>query len=301
MSALPKGDNLTATDLPYDTPRCNIMMTVKRAGNPDDPVYAYPDMVRADELKIRDNVAYATSITAQAQNVYSTPDKPLKEDEIAERARSKRYTRSSPYRNALCNLLCCLSMLVSLGLASSALAMALWSFGTTEQECDCVPMESHITFRLDSLEETLQETAQELARSKEEVKMLSALVVEYYRNTTAALTTPEKQGVGMSSSTNITRVVHDCNTSVEAVCTIDPVVGTCQTKCVPETQPDSITTNLQCTRLESDEQNPMIGVLDVADEQVLCLCYVLSLDGLARTHPVDCALRVTRCSLANIT
>lgn len=299
MSAASKSDNLPAADMLYDTPRCNTYMTTaKRAGDLEEPEYAYLDEVK--ELKVSNNVAYAASITLRAQNVYSTPDEPLKqeEDEIAEKARSKR---GLSYRNTLCSLLCGLFVLVSLGLASSALAIALWSFGTTERECDCSAMESHVTFRLNSFEQTLQETAQKLAQSREEVRMLSELVAEYYQNATA-LRTPEKQDEGVSPSTNITRVVHDCNTSVESVCTVDPIVGTCQTPCVPEkTQPLSIATNFQCIRLESDEQNPLVGVLDVAGGEVLCLCYVLSIDGLQRTHPVDCALRVTRCSLANIT
>lgn len=119
---------------------------------------------------------------------------------------------------------------------------------------------------------------------------------------TAALTTPTVEGTG-PPSTNITRVLHNCTTREEATCHIQPGQRACQTPCVSEVQQGSVAINFQCTRLESAEPNPLIGILDVTGGEAICLCYLVDINGNGNgqsTHGVDCALRVTRCTLVDL-
>ena len=76
-----------------------------------------------------------------------------------------------------------------------------------------------------------------------------------------------------------------------------PTVGQCATTNVAETQPGSMAVDFQCIRMESAEQNPLVATLDVANEGVICLCYVVETEGRERTDAVVCGLRVTRCSI----
>ena len=64
--------------------------------------------------------------------------------------------------------------------------------------------------------------------------------------------------------------------------------------------------NMNCVRAtESAEPNPLIAILDVFQEEAMCVCFVpdLELGGRSRVGVnVDCGLQVTRCvSPLNVT
>lgn len=304
--------------LEYDTPRSNPYMkqcldtipdtsgegegtkaTTESRGN-KEPVYAAPD-----EMNVFNNEAYATtrSLALKTEaNIYSTMDALEKNaDASSIQTNWKTNKKGLTYKRVPCYLISTFLLFISIGLASAALAIVLLRPDTT-QSCNCMPNVETFNM-LGTFQDRLDETSRELERSRQENRMLASLVAELSENTSALLAplvAPTAESTA-SPSANVTQVLHNCTARVETQCRVRPGQRECQTPCVPETEPDSIATNFQCIRLESEEPNPLIGIIDVTGGEVLCLCYVIEInDNGPQRHPVDCALRATRCSLANL-
>jgi len=93
--------------------------------------------------------------------------------------------------------------------------------------------------------------------------------------------------------------LRNCSTTIEASCTVGVQVGRCITSRVPTTRENSIVVHSSCVRTNSNEQTPLVGVVDATDNQLECLCYVIEIDGVRRSHPTRCNLLVTRCETQN--
>lgn len=276
--------------------------------SPMEPVYAAPD-----EMNVRNNKAYDSSSTftlqvppppiPAQQNIYFTPGEPPTATATKDEATEKGEKGGTPRccGKAFAIVVCAFLLLLAIGTGGTALAMELYTWdGNDMPTCGCaVSAQSEETAgeALRQVEGTLNQTRVELEQSVRELDNLSLRVAELsenVQNLTSLSLAPPPPGPGIG------HLLQNCTTRTEAACTVDPEVGKCQTPCTNETQPGSVALNFQCLRLESPEQNPLIGVLDVTNGLALCLCYVLEFDGLPRSSPVKCVLKVTRCSLVNL-
>lgn len=298
--------------LEYDTPRSNpyikprLDMVPENSEETKEPVYAAesrgnkePVYAAPDEMNVFNNMAYA-SLTLQAEaNVYSTMDALQKNADAASiHTNRKTDKKGLAYQRILCYLIFTLLLFISTGLASAALAMVLLHPDPT-QNCNCM-LNVETLNMLGTFQNRLDETSRKLERSRQETRKLASLVAELSENTSTLLAPPVAP-TAASLSTNVTQVLHNCTTKVETQCRVSLEQRECQTSCVPEMEPGSVATNFQCIRLESEEPNPLIGMIDVTGGEVLCLCYVIEInDNGPQRHPVDCALRATRCTLANL-
>lgn len=280
----------------YDTPKSRTAKVAEEKRGTEEPFYAIPD-----EMNVKNNTAYVASGNFTLQpanaNIYSMPETTERKKEIMQPERN----RIVHCRGALCVLITALSVLLAIALAVTALTMVFLA-SNTGYGCNCTFEGSQITNRLAFIEHRLNLTDKGLEQSLDAFEMLSVHVTELAENTSTLLS--PVSGTEMSSipppSVNVTDLLHNCTSRIEAQCTVLPSQGKCQTPCTSEEMPGFVAVNFLCIRLESDEQNPLIGVLDVTGGEALCLCYVQQFDGQRRTHAVDCALRVTRCSVRNL-
>lgn len=267
-----------------------------------EPEYAAPgpEYAAPDEMNVFNNMAYVTNGTLAQQaedNIYSTVNAPPK-NKATPMQEILKTNKKKTHQKVLCSLIYALPLFLSIGLASAALVVVLLS----TQGCNCTPTVESLN-TLSTFRDRLDKTSRELEQSRQETRMLATLVAELSENTStllAPLVAAADESMGLPT-TNITRVPHNCTTRVETQCRVQPGQRECQTPCVHETEPGTVTVNLQCIRLESEEPNPLIGMLDVTGGEALCLCYVVQVnDNGPQTHPVDCALRATRCSVTNL-
>ena len=303
-----------------------------------DPVYAAPDEMNVfnntaysapDEMNVFNNTAYgaAGSLSPQTEpNIYTTMDILQKNSDQVSAQTSWKADKKSfiTYHRVFFCTIYTVTLFVSIGLASAALFMVALQNDTTRQSCNCMQNTETLNM-LDTFQDQLDQTSRALERSQRETRVLAAAVAELSENTSVLLapattvartvvptvvptvdptvdtTAPPSTDATPPPSTNITRVPHNCTTKEEATCRITPGQRECQTPCVPEIQQGSLAINFQCIRLESEEPNPLIGLLDVTNGEAICLCYLVDInDNGPSTHTVDCVLRVTRCALVDL-
>lgn len=276
----------------YNTPRSTADAKTMSLNSQDqgmEPVYAAPD-----EMNIIGNKAYTATNTFTMQEVppeahfYSVPGD-AEEKEISETGEQSSTACCCKF---LIVLIYTLLLILAIGVGGTALTMVLYN-SHFAQPCDCQQTLNtpQITDTLTLIELRLNQTGRELAQSQNQVQMLSTRLAEFSNNITNAPVLP---------SQNISNVPYNCTTSIEAQCTVDPALGACVTPCTDENRPGSVAISFQCLRLESDEFNPLVGVLDVTNGLALCICYVIEVEGTSRTHPVECVLKVTRCPLVDL-
>lgn len=267
-----------------------------------EPEYAAPD-----EMSVFNNKAYGTNRTfvPPAENIYSAPEAPNLRQKHAEIGQTMLHHGEATRQRVLCSIICALVLFISFSLASIALIMVLLpsTITTTPQSCNCTQTVDSLNM-LASFEERLNETSSRLKESQRETRMLASLVAELSENTSSLLAplVPPMDEVTGSLSINVTKVPHKCTTQVETRCRVQRGQRQCQTPCIHETVAGSVAINFQCIREESAEPNPLIGILDITGGEALCLCYLVQFNSNnpQATHPVDCALRVTRCQLADL-
>jgi hypothetical protein len=269
---------------------------VRPAGR--EPVYAAPD-----EMNVFTNSAYGTTrIPSWQANIYSSMDIPQKKsDAISTQTNRKTENEGRAYQKILCCAICMLSFFISIGLASATLAVVLLPRSNTPQSCNCT-QNIETQNMLGNFQARLDQTSRELEDSRQETIKLASLVTELSFNTSALLApliAPTVETID-APGTNITNILHNCTTTVESQCLILPGQKQCVTDCAPEREAGSVAINFQCTRLQTEEPNPLIATLDVKDGEAVCLCYVAQINNIGQqSHPVECALRVTRCTLTN--
>ncbi len=293
----------------------------------EEPQYASPD-----EMKVISNKAYAANGRSLAQqsgnfteqvaetNYYTlADDTPLKADTLVPRRQPRDETNQQLCcPKALCFAICTIAFFLAIGLSGASLTIVLLSSTASpsspppQQPCSCLPSQQQdnpqLTTSLLAIERRLNQTNEAIEQGKLNVRTLTRLVTEISENTSmlllaAAVTDPPTTAEMTTAMPprNVTGVLHNCTTSVEANCTVPLMLGVCTTECVSEFKDNTVAINYQCIRLESLEQNPLIGILDVAGGDAFCFCYVVEVQGRRRTHLVDCGLRVTRCALADLT
>ena len=286
----------------------NAMRASEERDTPLEPQYASPD-----EMKVVANRAYALNNgtptpPSHETHFYALPDEiSLKTPTLptAKHPGDGNEDRSLRCRMALCFAACTVAFLLAVGLAGSSLVLVLISQQTSppppqvaaplpQEPCSCDT--SQLSSAISGIEERLERTNLEAEQERDRVQILAELV----ENATSLLAVEPPTREVIAPRQNVSGILHDCKSSIEANCTVPLDLGVCTTPCINEIVNDTLAVNFQCIRLESFEQNPMIGVLDITGGQAFCFCYVVEAHGRRRTHLVDCALRVTRCSLAHV-
>ena len=305
----------------YDTPQPSVYAKIEASEMSlgveshevqPEPVYAAPD-----EMNVINNKAYGSTATLSAQtvqsgpniygvNVYSLPGE-SEAKEIVSTDQEERPRRNCCARFMLV-LLCGFLLFLVIGLASAALALTLYH-NYIKEPCECATtQDAQTTHALNRIEERLNQTSKALESSHRQVGTLAEQVSELTANQTEIrrLATQVAENISHAltngdSSRELSTVINNCTSTIEAQCTVYPAVGQCETTpLVQEHQPGSIAVSFQCLRQQTFESAPLVAVLDTTDGLATCICYVLEVNGLHRAHPVECALKVTRCGTLDL-
>ena len=308
----------------YAIPHCNSYVESDRLKVPanllirdnqareSDPshLYARVDSLIAEneEIVTQDNNAYESSSTYKATKINVDNFPSCKNPNKKAKKRTGRMKRSQQCCKATCAALILLMAAVALAEASLALVLALQVLRPTNFYTSTTQQKEHTSYPNSSTTATLKESEetrdQVVAALEMKIANLNASQVQLQDQLLSriiSIATAVQQLV--SNETEITQPplaspgLRNCSTTVEASCTVGIAVGRCITARVPSVRNGSIVVHSSCTRTNSNEQNPLVGVLDVTDNQLECLCYVIEIDGVRRRNPTLCNLLVTRCKI----
>ncbi len=278
-----------------------------------EPIYETP--LTPDYIKLDGNSAYLASGTFTLQseaNVYSlvednSPPKINQVDLTTNERNESDDKVKQPCSQYVCLVVVIFFAMLLIVIAASitiTLVLLLPRLSATHQ-CDCVQTDNkNITDNFAWIKQNVTKITMDIEQNQNEIKSLHAkldTVMWNTSNTQTLLPTPASPTLPPPPIDynhpleNITPL-HNCTTRIEVSCTIGVGGIRCQTLSVPEERDGAVSVSFQCIRMTSIEQNPMVGVLDITNSHVTCLCYVLVIGESARTDTVRCGLRVTRCS-----
>ncbi len=310
----------------YNVPRCNTYTDADPGAEQDGGYdqgrqYARVASIVVDEIPVQDNNAYGYTSRAKID--------PEHEEELYavphcnhEGATKKQTNGSKPGTRGCCVTMGIISVLFIAALALAAASLALFLILNGYQTCSnysCIsrmPTEIHSDNSSNSeAKHVLNLLQTELTETKRKVFILENKMREYTQNQTQrnqmldsritnhttllhslirANTANESNYADISPSVNN---VFNCSTSVEASCTVEASVGQCLTPRVAVTHNNSVLMSSDCVRTDSNEPNPLVGVLDVTDGLLECLCYVIEINDIPTSNPTQCSLVVTRCKI----
>lgn len=295
----------------------------------EEHLYATPDdftnsssNISPDAIQLRSNNAYVSTsgtFTLKEGNFYSSvqskeKDSCLQNKETLQqqdtyRTRHHHHRRRHYHHIHFCVGAAVFLSTVAMALGSTALAViAHAGWPQHQQTSTAITTENagycNCSGEISSIEERLNRTYHSLKASQSDIDTLSLQLESLLAYVNASresptTTLPATTTPGQRMNSTGTGFLHNCSTRLEARCTVEPDAGQCATTTVPRSIPDTVTTELQCVRTESPEQNPMLAMLDITGNEATCLCFVIEIYDMERNHPVECILRATRCSVAD--
>ena len=315
----------------YDVPRSNpyidsrhrgaiLMKPVQDGEEDNNPTQYYASVASAvncaEDIPVRENDAYESSCkyktTCTETPLYAVPHRNRQE------MTRKRHEKREHCKNC-CLVLCIFTVLLVAVLALAEATMALLIILRDLESCSCVtstgptssstentsgPMTSvvlqkevlRLASKLSVLENRITDS---ITERQEQYETINYRITNSSSFLNSFIQARSRNYSGDAQPLYPRQALYNCSTRVEASCTVEADIGQCITDSVPVTCANSTFLHSDCVRVDSREQSPLVGVMDITAGQMMCLCYVVEIGGVTRTHPTQCSLLVTRCLTVN--
>ena len=191
-----------------------------------------------------------------------------------------------------------LGLVVVTAIAALVLTLSSSSSSTPNMSCQC--------------QQKIQDLRHEIAANSRKITDMNATFMERIANNSEKATKNGERIAIITFGNEIaangdriasinTSLAHiqnfsDCNTTVEAMCTVLAAIGFCSTYFIQYQRPGETVLDFNCLRTR--ELNPLIATAELVNNELGCICHVPSSFG-TRANDVVCGLQVTRCRAMN--